>query len=87
MRATLMYTMLRFLLFIVVFVLLYVAGARSFLLLGLAILVSGILSYFLLTGQRTAMSGAIGRRLGGMRGQISTLTRRLDAGASREDDE
>ncbi len=87
MRATLMYTMLRFALFIVVFVGLYLAGARSLLLLGLAIVVSGILSYFLLTSQRVAMSSAIGRRFGNVRHHLSDIGQRLDAGASREDDD
>jgi hypothetical protein len=79
-RATLFYTVLRFGLFIVVFGLLYVAGARSILLLGLAILISGVLSYFLLNNQRAAMSGAISRRL-------SNFRERLDAGTRAEDDD
>lgn len=87
MRATLMYTMLRFLLFIVVFIGLYVAGARSLLLVGLAIVISGVLSYFLLTSQRVAMSGAIVKRVSGFRTRLSGFGQRLDAGASREDDE
>jgi|HubBroStandDraft_5_1064220.scaffolds.fasta_scaffold1935303_1 hypothetical protein len=80
MRATLFYTVLRLALFIVVFGLLYAAGARSILLLGGAILVSGLLSYFLLSSQRSAMSNVISRRVTGFRD-------RLDAGAAAEDDE
>jgi len=79
-RATLFYTVLRFGLFFVVFGLLYVAGAHRILLLGGAILISGILSYFLLTSQRAAMSGAISRRITGFR-------QRLDAGSRAEDDD
>ena len=80
MRATIFYTLLRFALFIAVFGLLWLAGARSVLLLALAILISGILSYFLLNNQRTAMSGAITRRLTDFRD-------RLDAGTRAEDDD
>ena len=79
-RATLFYTVLRFGLFFVVFGLLYAAGARSILLLGLSILISGVLSYFALNSQRAAMSGAISRRLAGFR-------ERLDAGTRAEDDD
>ena len=79
MRATLFYTALRLGLFVVVFGLLFVAGARGFLLLALAILVSGVISYFALNSQRTAMAGAIGRR-------VTDFRERLDAGARAEDD-
>lgn len=70
--------MLRLLLFIVVFGVLYFAGARNLLLPGLAILISGILSYVLLAPQRDAMSGAIVTRVRGFR-------QRLDAGTRAED--
>ena len=66
--------------FIVVFGLLWVAGVRSILLLALAILISGVLSYFLLNNQRAAMSGAISRR-------ITDFRERLDAGTRAEDDD
>ncbi len=80
MRATLYYTVLRLTMFIVVFGLLYVAGARSILLLGLAILISGVISYFALNSQRAAMSGVISRRVTGFRD-------RLEAGTRAEDDD
>jgi hypothetical protein len=80
MRATLFYTILRFGLFIVVFGLLWFAGVRSILLLALAILISGVLSYFVLNSQRAAMSGAISRR-------ITDFRERLDAGTRAEDDD
>jgi hypothetical protein len=79
-RAALFYTVLRFGLFVVVFGLLFVAGARSILLLGLSILISGVISYFVLNGQRAAMSGAISRRL-------SDFRQRLDAGTRAEDED
>lgn len=78
MRATLYYTGLRLGLFAVVLLLLYAAGARSWLLLGGAILISGVISYFVLTTQRTAMAGAIGKKFSGFR-------ERLDAGTRAED--
>jgi len=80
MQATIRYTLMRLILFAAVFGLLYLAGARSLLLLGLAILISGVLSYFLLMSQRTAMSSAISRKVTGFR-------ERLNAGARAEDDE
>ena len=72
------YTVLRLGLFAVVLLLLYAAGARSLLLLGGSILISGVISYFVLTRQRTAMAGAIGKR-------VSTFRERLDAGTKAED--
>lgn len=80
MRATLFYTVLRLGLFAAVLGGLALAGAHSFLLLALAILISGVLSYFLLVRQRTAMSDAISRRVTGFRD-------RLDAASRAEDDD
>jgi outer membrane murein-binding lipoprotein Lpp len=72
------YNMLRLLLFAVVFTVLYLAGARTLLLFGLAFLVSGVLSYFLLAPQRAAMAGELSSRVRGFR-------HRLDAGSRAED--
>ena len=83
MRSTIAYTTARILLFIAATGLLYLVGARGLLLLGLALLVSGIASYVLLSRQRDAMSGAIATRLQGLRG----LGHRLDAGTRAEDDD
>jgi cell division protein FtsW (lipid II flippase) len=80
MRATLFYTVLRFALFFVAFGVLYVAGVRSILLLGGAILISGVISYFVLTPQRNAMSEALTKR-------VTTFRDRLDAGVRAEDDD
>jgi hypothetical protein len=80
MRATLFYTTLRFGLFIVVAVVLYAAGVRSFLWLALSILISGVLSYFVLSPQRAAMSGAISKR-------VTDFRDRLEAGTRAEDDD
>jgi len=78
MRATIAYTAARILLFVAAAGLIYLAGARGLLLLGLALLVSGAASYILLTRQRDAMAGALSRRLGSFR-------TRLDAGSRAED--
>jgi uncharacterized membrane protein HdeD (DUF308 family) len=80
MRSTLAYTTARILLFVAATGLLYLAGLRSVLLLGAALLVSGILSYVVLSRQRDAMSSAITSRLHGFRG-------RLDAGSRAEDED
>jgi hypothetical protein len=80
MRATLYYTLLRFAVFCAAFGLLYWAGAKSLLLLGGAILISGVFSYFLLAAQRNAMAGSISRR-------VTSFRQRLDAGTRAEDDE
>jgi NADH:ubiquinone oxidoreductase subunit 2 (subunit N) len=78
MRATFAYTTARILLFVAATGLIYLAGARGLLLLGLALVVSGAASYILLSRQRDAMAGALTRRLGSVRS-------RLDAGARVED--
>jgi len=80
MRATLSYTLLRLVLFVAAFALLYFAGAKGLLLLGGAILVSGVISYFLLNSQRTAMAGAISRR-------VTNFRERLDSGTRAEDED
>lgn len=80
MRAALAYTSARIVLFVVAVFLLYFAGARGLLLLGLALLASGIASYVLLSRQRDAMSGSVVSRLGSLRA-------RIDEGARAEDDD
>ena len=79
MRATVFYTISRILLFVVALLLLRLAGARGLLLVGLALLASGIVSYVLLSRQREAMSGAVATRL-------RSLRTRIDEGARAEDD-
>jgi NADH:ubiquinone oxidoreductase subunit 2 (subunit N) len=79
MRATLAYTGVRLLLFIAAVGVIYLAGARGLLLIALALLVSGIASYVLLSRMRDAMAGSISRR-------IDTVRSRLDEGTRVEDD-
>lgn len=78
MRAVLRYTAARAALFAVALGLLYLLGARSLLLLGLALLISGLASYVLLSRQRDAVSAVIDRKVRGLRTQV-------DAGAAAED--
>jgi hypothetical protein len=78
MRATLAYTTARIVLFLIAAVLFYLAGARGLLLLGLALVVSGVASYVVLSRQRDAMSGALVRRW-------RSLRSRFDEGARSED--
>lgn len=78
MRATLSYTLMRLVLFAAVLGVLALAGVRSFLLLALAILISGVLSYFLLWRQRSGMSDSITRRVTGFRTRLDAATRAED---------
>lgn len=80
MRATFAYTTARILLFVAATGLFYLAGARGLLLLGLALVVSGVASYVLLSRQRDAMSGALVSR-------FRTLRMRIDQGAKAEDED
>ncbi len=80
MRATLAYSFARILLFAATLVLLYLVGARGLLLVGLALVISGIISFVVLSPQRDAMSGAITSR-------ITQFRRRLDEGTRAEDED
>jgi TctA family transporter len=85
MRTALAYTSARIALFLVALVLLYFAGARGLLLAALALLVSGIASFVLLSRQRDVMSGALATRLRGVRHQASEFRARLNEGTRAED--
>jgi Protein of unknown function (DUF4229) len=80
MRATFVYSLARFLLFAAALGLLYLAGARGLLLVGLALVISGIVSYVVLSRLRDTMSGAITSR-------ISSFRERLDEGSRAEDND
>jgi NADH:ubiquinone oxidoreductase subunit 2 (subunit N) len=79
MRATLAYTGVRLLLFVMAVGLIYLAGARGLLLIALALLVSGIASYVLLSRMRDKMAGSISSR-------IDSVRSRLDEGTRVEDE-
>ena len=78
MRATLSYTVLRLAIFAAALGILYLVGARGILLVGLAALVSAIISFTLLARLRAAMAGSISER-------ISRVRAGLDEGAKAED--
>lgn len=59
MRSVLFYTAARVLIFLATAGLLALFGARGFLLLLLALLISGVVSLVLLSGQRDRMSAAV----------------------------
>jgi hypothetical protein len=80
MRPTLAYTVLRLLVLLVAWIALYLAGARGLLLPLLAIVISGVVSFILLSRHRDAMSAAITRRLDRAR-------ERLAAGTTAEDED
>ena len=79
MRAFVIYTGLRLLLFAVVLVLLWLVGARGLLLLALAVLISGIASVVLLSPQRDALSSSLVTRW-------RSINDRIDARARAEDE-
>jgi hypothetical protein len=87
MRTALAYTASRLVLFLVVLLLLDLAGARGLLLIALALLISGLLSYVLLSRQRDAMAGSLGQRLRVGRGRPNSFRARLDEGTRAEDTE
>jgi hypothetical protein len=86
MRTGLSYTSARILLLIVAVGLLYLAGARGFLLLVLAFVVSALASYVLLSKQRDAMSDALNRRLSKVGQRAADFRSRLEEGAAAEDE-
>ncbi len=85
MRTALAYTSARIALFLVALVLLYLAGARGLLLAAVALLVSGIASFVLLSRQRDVMSGALTARLRGVRHRAGEFRARLNEGTRAED--
>lgn len=81
MRSFFTYTAARFLLFAVAFGVVYLLGARSYLALALALVLSALASYVVLSPQRDAMSGQVVRWFTNLR----DVGRRLEEGAQRED--
>jgi len=87
MRATLAYTSARILLLIISVILLYLVGARGLLLLALAFVVSGIVSFVLLSRQRDVMSGTLMARIKNGRRRVAGFRDRIEEGARAEDDD
>jgi len=73
------YTSSRVALFFVTLVVLYAFGMRTWLLLLVALVVSGLLSFVLLTRQRDAMSKAVVERGSSLRQRMREATEAEDA--------
>ncbi|MBV9096610.1 MAG: DUF4229 domain-containing protein [Frankiaceae bacterium] len=78
-RAFLIYNAWRLGLFVGCAVLLALAGLRGFILLVAALLVSGVLSYFLLDRQRRALAESLGEAVDRSRRKMAERTEREDA--------
>ncbi|GAA2115054.1 DUF4229 domain-containing protein [Actinomadura alba] len=78
MRSVLAYSAARAVLFLVTAGVLYLLGARGLLLLALAVLVSGLVSFVLLARRRDAMSAVVSEN-------IRDKRRRFEEARSRED--
>jgi uncharacterized protein (DUF58 family) len=97
MRTAFAYTTARILMFAVAVIMLYLAGARGLLLLGLALVISALASYILLSKQRQVMAERLNGRLGRAGGRLSKVgakatekatefRERLEEGTKAEDD-
>jgi hypothetical protein len=87
MRTAFAYTCARIIMFGASVMVLYWAGARGVLLLGLALIISALLSYILLNKQRQIMAGKLNGRLSRVGAKAGELKQRLDEGARAEDAE
>lgn len=85
MRTTLAYTSARILLFVAALVVLHLTGAQGWLLILLALLVSGLASYILLSRQRDKMSTALSGRLTKAEAKAAEFRSRLEEGTAAED--
>ena len=85
MRTVLAYSSARILLLVASLGLLYLAGARGLMLLVLAVAVSALASYVLLSKQRDVMSGLVSRRLTKAGAKAAEFRDRLNEGAAAED--
>lgn len=81
------YTSARILMFGCAVILLYVAGARGVLLLGLGLAISAIASYILLNRQRQVIADKLNGRLGKVGAKATEFRERLEEGAKTEDDD
>jgi hypothetical protein len=97
MRTAFAYTSARILMFGISVMVLYFAGARGLLLLGLGLVISALASYVLLNKQRqivaeklnSRLSGRLDRRMGlsKVAAKAAEFRQRLDEGTKAEDDE
>ena len=84
-RTAFVYTSARIIMFGASVLVLFWAGARGLLLLGLALLISALLSYVLLNKQRTIIADMLNGRLSRVGSKASEFKQRLDEGAALED--
>ena len=66
---------------------LFWAGARGILLLGLALIISALLSYILLNKQRQIIAAKLNGRLSRVGAKARDLGQRLDEGSRAEDED
>ena len=66
---------------------LFWAGARGILLLGLALIISALLSYVLLNKQRQIIAARLNGRLSRVGAKARDLGQRLDEGSRAEDED
>jgi hypothetical protein len=85
MRSTLAYTSARILLFIAALAVFYLIGARGLVLIILALLTSGIVSFVVLYKARDRMSASLTSGLTGVRSRVSEFSERIDEGTTVED--
>jgi Protein of unknown function (DUF4229) len=81
------YTSARILMFGCAVILLYVAGARGVLLLGLGLVISAVASYVLLNRQRTIIADKLNGKIGKAGSKVTELRERLEEGTHAEDAE
>jgi hypothetical protein len=80
------YTSARILMFGCAVILLYLAGARGVLLLGLGLVISALASYILLNRQRTMIADKLNGRLTKAGGKVTEFRDRLEDGTKAEDE-
>lgn len=78
MRAGLLYSTQRLLLLLAALGVFYLAGLRGIVLWMVALVASGVASYFLLSKQRDAMSVGVERALSRVNDRIDAATRKED---------
>jgi Protein of unknown function (DUF4229) len=84
-RTAFVYTSARIVMFGASVLVLFWAGARGLLLLGLALIISALLSYVLLNKQRTIIADKLNGRLSRVGKKATEFSHRLDEGAALED--
>ncbi len=85
MRTAFAYTSARILMFGVSVIVLYMAGARGLLLLGLGLVISALGSYILLNKQRQVIADKLNGRLSRVGAKATEFRERLEEGSTAED--